>query len=65
MARDHSNLAWTRGAPPVQNLITEWQETVLGRLRIGDWYVYDCQMRHMIGLDLEGPEVLIRPMLEE
>lgn len=62
--RDRSSLAWTVGAPSVENLTTDWHETNAGRFRIGDPYVYDCQMRQMIGLDVEGHPLLLQPILD-
>jgi len=41
---------WTKGAPRVEELTLEWQETAEGRFRICDWDVYDAQMRALIGI---------------
>jgi len=42
---------WTEGAPPVEKLTLDWQQTEEGsRFRICDWDVYDAQMRELLGL---------------
>jgi hypothetical protein len=46
---------WTDGAPSVEEISTEWQETTDGRVRICDWDLYDAQMRVLIGLDPHSP----------
>jgi hypothetical protein len=44
-------LSWTEGAPKVEELTIEWQETKEGKFRICVWGIYDSQMRRLIGLD--------------
>ena len=42
---------WTEGAPAVEKLSLDWQETSEGsRFRICDWDVCDAQMRELLGL---------------
>jgi hypothetical protein len=50
-ARSFHEVIWTEGAPKVEELTIEWQETKEGKFRIRDWDVYDSQMRRLIGLD--------------
>jgi hypothetical protein len=50
-ARAFHNVSWTEGAPRVEELRTDWQETSRGRFRICDWTVYEVQMRKLIGID--------------
>jgi hypothetical protein len=50
-ARAFHGLIWTEGAPAVEKLTLDWQETAEGsRFRICDWDVYDAQMRELVGL---------------
>jgi len=52
---------WAVGAPPVQNLTTEWQETDEARLRIIDRQLYNRQMHQLLGLDKLGVELRVDP----
>jgi hypothetical protein len=50
-ARAFHGVIWTEGAPAVEKLTLDWQETEEGsRFRICGWDVYDAQMRELLGL---------------
>jgi hypothetical protein len=50
-ARAFHGVIWTEGAPAVEKLTLDWQESEEGsRFRICDWDVYDAQMRELLGL---------------
>ena len=53
---------WTQGAPRVEELTTDWQETGEGWFRICDWETYNSQMRQMIGLEERTDDWVARCM---